>query len=121
MRWRVITFMQLSYRNHGRNIWGRDPRDRRANGEKKEDIKDIAQNNLGLSSVLCNTNILFTLQLKWEVLSAGCKEALPNTQVFILIIMPFSFHVPMSLTAWCDPQGGGVMGVPQGSSPGIRW
>lgn len=44
--------------------WGWDPTDRRVNGEKKENIKDIAQNNLGLSSVLWNTNILHTLPVE---------------------------------------------------------
>lgn len=35
--------------------------------------------------------------------------------------MPFSFHVLMSLTAQHDPQRGCMMGVLQGSSPGIWW
>lgn len=101
--------------------WGWDPTDRTANGEKKEDTKDIAQNNLGLKYVLCNTNIL--LMFPVDMGGFVCWKQRDTTKYirFFLIIMPFSFHVLMSLTAQHDPQRGCMMGVLQGSSPGIWW
>lgn len=99
--------------------WGWDPTDRRANGEKKEHIKGIAQNNLGLSSVLCNTNILLRLPVEMEGFVCWKPRGTIKYVGFFLINKPFSFHVPMSLTPGCDPQRGCVMGVLQGSRPEI--
>lgn len=121
MRWGVSHSCSYPIETIEETNWGWDPTNSRANGEKKEDIKDIAQYNLGLSSVLCNANILLTLPVEMGGFVCWMQRGTTKCTDFFLIIRPLSFHVSMSLTAGCDPQGGCVMGVLQGSRPGIWW